>query len=188
MTKCKDHDAEAEAAADIVSAEKAWFSKHANASTGTIMPQLQEQRIAHLFGAISPEKPIEEIMWERLAAVHSMAAIGPRNELEGMLAVQMIVAHTAAMDGMKRSVYCVNDRDWRAKEMRNATKLLQLYIRQIEALAKLRDSDKFQNYQGLDTKDIPESIRNPRARENEAPGGGTIKEDTIGKPGAASGD
>jgi hypothetical protein len=187
MTKCKGRDAEAEAAAETTAEEVAWFKKHAHASTGSMARKLQVQRIAHLIGTISPEKPPEELDCDHLAAALALSAIGPRNELEGMLAVQMIAAHTAAMDGMKRSAYCVNDKDWRAREMRTATRLLQLYIRQVEAFAKLRNSDKFQNYGNLDTSNIPESIRNPSVSKTDTPRRSTQDKEKVGEQVPTSG-
>lgn len=141
--------------------EQEWTYKFGAAATGAEPPVLQSLRLAQLACAFSPEKPLEEINAERYAATLALSAIGPRNELEGMLAVQMIATHAAAMECMKRSAYAIDEPEARTKEMRTATKLLQLYTRQLDALAKLRASDNFRNHGNINYRDVPESIRNP---------------------------
>ncbi len=70
-------------------------------------------------------------------AVAALAGIGPRDELEGMLAVQMIAVHHLAMECMKRA------RRSQPIEGMNyhincATKLQRTFVAQVEALNRYR--------------------------------------------------
>ena len=65
------------------------------------------------------------------------ANIQPRNEMEGMLAVQMIGCHNLAMAMLRRATK--TDRvDWLATYGSLAAKLLRTFTMQTEALARLR--------------------------------------------------
>ncbi len=70
-------------------------------------------------------------------AVAALAGIGPRDELEGMLAVQMVAVHHLAMECMKRA------RRSQPIEGMNyhincATKLQRTFVAQVEALNRYR--------------------------------------------------
>ena len=80
------------------------------------------------------EKPQADILNKAVAA---LAGIGPRDELEGMLAVQMIAVHHLAMECMKRA------RRSQPIEGMNyhincATKLQRTFVAQVEALNRYR--------------------------------------------------
>ncbi len=80
------------------------------------------------------EKPQADILNKAVAA---LAGIGPRDELEGMLAVQMIAVHHLAMECMKRA------RRSQPIEGMNyhincATKLLRTFTAQVETLNRYR--------------------------------------------------
>ena len=65
-------------------------------------------------------------------------AIGPRNELEGILAVQMIGIHTLAMEMMKRAMYPDQTVNNVNHNVNRITKLTRTFIAQMEALNKHR--------------------------------------------------
>jgi len=71
---------------------------------------------------------------------HSMAilsGIQPQDELEGMLAVQMIGVHNMAMDYMGKATR-IDRVDFMSTYMNGATKSLRAFVAQMEALKKYR--------------------------------------------------
>lgn len=72
------------------------------------------------------------------AAIAALASIEPHGALEGMLAVQMVATHSAAMECLRRAA--IPDQSFEARDMnlKHATKLLSLYGRQLEALDRHR--------------------------------------------------
>jgi hypothetical protein len=69
--------------------------------------------------------------------IAAMRSIGPRDGVEGMLAAQMIASHEAAMECLGRAA-TGSDPDYRALDLNNAARLMQIHARQIEALGKHR--------------------------------------------------
>jgi hypothetical protein len=67
-----------------------------------------------------------------------MEGIMPEDEIEGMLAVQMVGAHNAAMECLKRAMFEFETADSSDQSLKQATKLLALYLRQVEVLDKRR--------------------------------------------------
>ena len=72
------------------------------------------------------------------AAVAALKGLAPRDELEGMLAAQMVATHTAAMECLRRAMIDGQTREGRDQNLKHATKLLGVYARQMEALDKHR--------------------------------------------------
>lgn len=72
------------------------------------------------------------------AALDALAAINPRDGFEGILASQMVAVHETAMDCLRRAQYPGQPFETRDMNLKNAAKLLQLYVRQVEALDKHR--------------------------------------------------
>ena len=70
-----------------------------------------------------------------LALLHR---IGPRDELEAMLASQMIVAHVAAMDASRRALHVEQSAGGRAAYLSLARKLMTLFTTQMDALNRHR--------------------------------------------------
>lgn len=70
-----------------------------------------------------------------LAMLHGIA---PKNELEGMIGVQMVAAHNLAMEFMRRSMVSEQPSDMVDSNVNRATKLLRAFTAQLEALGKLR--------------------------------------------------
>src|SRR6266576_4665660 len=70
-----------------------------------------------------------------LALLHR---IGPRDELEAMLASQMITAHVAAMDASRRALHVEQSASGRAAYLSLAAKLMRLFTEQMDALSRHR--------------------------------------------------
>lgn len=63
--------------------------------------------------------------------------IAPRNEIEGLLGVQMLAAHNLSM-AMARRALKTDRVDWMQRYGTLSAKLMNLFTRQLEALARLR--------------------------------------------------
>jgi len=70
-----------------------------------------------------------------LALLHR---IGPRDEIEAMLACQMIVAHVAVMDASRRALHVEQTAGGRAAYLGLARKLMTLFTAQMDALNRHR--------------------------------------------------
>ena len=73
-----------------------------------------------------------------LAGLTAMKAIAPRNEIEGMLAAQMVAVHFAAMDCYRRAAIPNQTFEGRDMALRHGEKLSRVYNEQMEALRRLR--------------------------------------------------
>lgn len=73
-----------------------------------------------------------------MATVHAMMGIGPRDEVEGMLAAQMIGLHNAAMECMRRAMLKEQTFEGRRESLNQATKLTRSYATLMEALNRHR--------------------------------------------------
>jgi len=67
-----------------------------------------------------------------------LASVRPRDELESMLAVQMLAVHNAAMHAMAMAMLKGQTFEGRKSNMGYATRLLQVFTSQLEALKKHR--------------------------------------------------
>jgi hypothetical protein len=86
-----------------------------------------------------PSSLSEEQRQERYeSAVAALKGIAPRDEIEGMLAAQMVATHSAAMDCLRRAVLEQQTFHGRDMALKHASKLLATYTRQLEALDKHR--------------------------------------------------
>lgn len=72
------------------------------------------------------------------SALAALKGLAPRDELEGMLASQMVATHHAAMECLSRAMIPDQTFDGREQNLKHATKLLGVYARQVEALDKHR--------------------------------------------------
>jgi len=75
---------------------------------------------------------------ESAASIQTVAAIQPRDEIEGMLAVQMVSTHNAAMECLRRAMIPDQTLDGRDLNLRHATKLQSIFTKQLDALNKHR--------------------------------------------------
>ena len=72
------------------------------------------------------------------SALEMLQGILPRDELEGMLAVQMVATHHAAVECLRRAMLPGQTFEARDQNLKHAAKLLGLFSRQLEGLDKHR--------------------------------------------------
>ena len=72
------------------------------------------------------------------ATIAAMAGIGPRDELEGMMAAQLIAAHNAAMECYRRAMIGEQTFEGRRNNLSQANKLSRTYAALIDALNRHR--------------------------------------------------
>jgi hypothetical protein len=70
--------------------------------------------------------------------VAALIGVAPRDGVEGMLATQMIAAHSAAMDCQRRAHAEGLSIEAREQNLKYAAKFMTVFARQVEALAKHR--------------------------------------------------
>jgi len=71
-------------------------------------------------------------------AMALLKGIQPQDEVEGMLAVQMIAVHNMAMETMKRAMITGQPPQWIESNVNHATKMLRTFTAQMEALKRYR--------------------------------------------------
>jgi len=71
-------------------------------------------------------------------AVAALHGIRPQNELEGLLAVQMVACHNMALECAHRAMLSDQTSDRVNANVNRATKLMRTFTAQVEALQKLR--------------------------------------------------
>ena len=72
------------------------------------------------------------------ATVAGLSGIGPRDELEGMMAAQLIAAHTAAMECYRRAMLGEQTFEGRRENLNQASKLSRTWATLLEALNRHR--------------------------------------------------
>lgn len=77
------------------------------------------------------------------SAAAILTGIAPRNEIEGLLAVQMLAAHNLSM-AMTRRALKTDRVDWMQRYGTLSAKLMNVFTRQLEALARLRGQTRQQ--------------------------------------------
>ncbi len=109
-------------------------------ATGTDNPELQERLINQVCENLwVPDGLSEDDKIARISSAISMLqGIKPTDEIEGMLATQMVSTHNAAMDCLRRAMLRRQTFEGRDQNLKHATKLLSMYCRQIEVLNKHR--------------------------------------------------
>jgi len=87
-----------------------------------------------VFDADNPEWMNNQMM----TVMIGMMAVEPKDELEGMLAAQMVSIHNAAMECMRRAMIPNQSFEGRNSNLNQATKLTRTYTAQMEALKRYR--------------------------------------------------
>lgn len=109
-------------------------------ATGTADPGLQMRLIEQLrdtlwlHSTLSPDRRSDFIQ----SAFAALSGIKPADEIEGMLAVQMVATHNAAIDCLRRAMIEEQTFEGRNQNLKHAANLLGIYARQLEALNKHR--------------------------------------------------
>jgi len=72
------------------------------------------------------------------ATVAGLVGIGPKDELEGMIAAQLLAAHNAAMESYRRAMIGEQTFDGRSENLNQANKLSRTYAVLLDALNRYR--------------------------------------------------
>jgi hypothetical protein len=96
---------------------------------------LASQVVASLWTKHSDEEQKRE---QREGTISALMAIGPRDELEGMMAAQLIAAHNAAMECYRRAMLPEQTAEGRRENLSQANKLSRTYTILLEALNRNR--------------------------------------------------
>ena len=108
--------------------------------TGTSDPELLLHLVQQVWNAgtqvLKPDKDGKDI--SKGAILAALKGIGPQNEMEGMLAVQMVSTHNAAMECLRQATVPGLPAELRDQNLKHAAKLMSIYVQQMEALDKRR--------------------------------------------------
>ncbi len=96
---------------------------------------LANQAVSSLWTAHSDD---ETLARQRNATVEALMGIGPKDELEGMLAAQLIAAHNAAMECYRRAMLPEQTFEGRQQSLSQGSKLSRTSAALIEALNRYR--------------------------------------------------
>jgi len=80
----------------------------------------------------------EDVRREQHAAVDAMIGIAPRDELEGMIAAQLIACHNASMECYRRAMIHEQSFEGRREALNQASKLSRTYATLLESLNRHR--------------------------------------------------
>ena len=75
---------------------------------------------------------------QRTATVVALAAIGPKDELEAMMAAQLLAAHNATMECYRRAMLPEQTLEGRSENLNQANKLSRTYTVLLDALNRHR--------------------------------------------------
>ncbi len=109
-------------------------------ATGTNDPELAQRLINQVYETLwmPAELSEEERLQHIRAAMAALRGIKPRDEVEGMLATQMVATHAAAMECLRRSMIQEQKFKGRDNNLRHAAKLLSIFAKQLETLNRNR--------------------------------------------------
>ncbi len=109
-------------------------------ATGTNYPELAQRLTNQVYETLwlPAELSDEERLQHIRAAIAALRGIKPRDEVEGMLATQMVATHAAAMECLRRSMIPKQSFDTRDNNLRHAAKLLSIFAKQLETLNRNR--------------------------------------------------
>jgi hypothetical protein len=88
--------------------------------------------------AIRENSDAEQVERQRSATVAALVGIGPKDEIEGMIAAQLIACHAASMECFRIAMYPEQNFDARHENLKQATKLSRTYAILLEALNRHR--------------------------------------------------
>ena len=87
---------------------------------------------------IFPASDHDERQMQLDAAIGSLSALKPRDEIEGMLIAQLVGSHNAAMECLRRAMIANQSFEGRAQNLAFANKLSRTYAALVETLNKHR--------------------------------------------------
>jgi hypothetical protein len=98
-------------------------------------PDLQTHLLCHLTSCYWKPSNEEAVLNTSLPA---LCSIGPRDSIEGLLAVQMLAVHNVAMEQLRRTMIPEQTPEGIEAGVHRATKLLRIFAAQVEALQRYR--------------------------------------------------
>ena len=150
-------------------AEKA-FSKWMKEVSGTEDPDLQSRLLTQAVSA-APDFVGRELKSYDCAAA-ALHGIGPKDALEGMLAVQMVAAHTMAMECLKRAALPDQVDLGVEVNVNRGTKLMRTFASLAEALSRYRGKgEQKMIVEHVHVHKGGQAIVGPVTRNNSGPGG-----------------
>jgi len=116
------------------------FAAKLAALTGSAEPAAQQHLVFQLCRAlVMPAGTGAADCMDRMhGAIRLLGGLAPAGEMEGMLAVQMIAVHEAALDCLGRAVGDDAPLPLRSRELGQAAALCRLFVRQMAALNRNR--------------------------------------------------
>ncbi len=118
-----------------ISGDPALFLARLMQCFGTADMDLTNSLFSQVVNTVPWSKPDAKNSNYVVSALHG---VNPRDELEGLLAVQMVGVHTLAMDFMRRAIAKDQTPDGTNLNVSRATKLLRTFVAQVEALNNYR--------------------------------------------------
>ena len=104
-----------------------------------LMSHLLDQAIQTFKGTVSTDGfDNDKVVVACNNALSILDGIQPQDELEGMLAVQMIGVHNMAMETLKRAMLSEQTFEGKQANVAQSTKMLRTFMAQMEALKKYR--------------------------------------------------
>ena len=108
-------------------------------ATGARDPEVAARLAQQVISVLSTDNlEKEEEKWRVRSALSLLKRIEPQNELEGLLASQMIGVHEAAMECLEQSRSPAQTPAGRDVNLKHAVKFMGLFPKQLEALDRLR--------------------------------------------------
>ena len=109
-------------------------------ATGTNDPELAQLLGNQVYETLwLPAESSEEARLQHIrAAMAALRGIKPQDEIEGMLATQMVATHAAAMECLRRSMIPELSFEGRDNNLRHAAKFMSIYTKQLETLNRNR--------------------------------------------------
>jgi hypothetical protein len=80
----------------------------------------------------------QQVIKQENAAIAALAGIGPKDELEGMIAAQLVACHNASMECPRRAMHPEQTFEGRRENLSQANKLSRTYATLLEALNRHR--------------------------------------------------
>jgi hypothetical protein len=107
---------------------------------GSDSPEFQTNLVSQAIGSVwlTNKESNAAVEGQTTAVLTSMMGIAPRDEIEGMLAAQMVGIHNASMECLKRAMLPEQPADYRSANLNQAAKLTRTYVAQMEALNRHR--------------------------------------------------
>jgi hypothetical protein len=113
---------------------------------GTVNRELQYHLMTQSWGAMGVTgENLKKEMEHYVNRVHAaIAGVDPQNEVEGMLAVQMVGAHNMAMEFSRRAMHPEQTSEGVDVNVDRAIQFMKIFLDQVECLKKLKGKTSHQ--------------------------------------------